>query len=545
MVISGNIVDVLRRTIYKGRLYINNGKIVDIQPSEDVSGVYILPGLIDSHVHVESSMVSPARFAQEAVRFGVVAAVADPHEIANVCGIDGVRFMVDDAKNIPFKFYFGAPSCVPATPFDSSGASLDGHDIEYLFDNLNLKFLAEVMNFPGVVQKDSFVIKKIHAATERGLPIDGHAPMLTGAALEEYVRSGIETDHECTTLLEAEEKLNLGMKILIREGSASQNFNALFPLIDLHPDHVMICTDDCHPESLTSQYLNRFIPIGRDKGLDFWNILQALTINPVAHYKLNVGLLRKGDPADFIVVDNLYSMNVIQTWVDGNLAFDGINSFCHEYDSNVFPINYFNASPITINDVAVRAESSLINAIQCIDKQIYTDKIIDKPRIQDGFCLSDINTDLLKIVVLNRYKNNPKPAVGFIKGFGIKSGAIATTISHDSHNIVAVGVTDTDIVTAINKVIESKGGICFTDQETSVHIPLPIAGLMSFEDAKSIGQKYETLQKLISDKGCTLSSPIMTLSFMSLLVIPKIKISDKGLFDVEKFQFVNLFIPES
>ncbi|HPW65477.1 MAG TPA: adenine deaminase [Salinivirgaceae bacterium] len=539
MVISGTIVDVLRRKTFKGRLYITNGKISDIQPTETANPVYILPGLIDSHIHIESTMLTPARFAQNAVKFGVVSAISDPHEIANVCGVDGIKFMIENAKAVPFKFWFGAPSCVPATPFEQSGAEINSAQIGELFDKFGLKYLAEMMNYPGVVNQNHDVMDRIKEAIIRNLPIDGHAPGLTGEPLVQYINSGIETDHECTTLAEAEEKIKCGMKILIREGSAAKNFEELYPLIDMFPDQVMLCSDDLHPDNFSKSYLDRLIRLGQNNGLDFWNLMQAVTINPVSHYKLDVGLLQQGDNADFILVDNLQSFRILQTWINGNLVFDGISSF--EYESSNEIINNFKAQPISPNSLRVKAEVAMLNVIRAFDGKLFTDHVNTPPKIENGYCVPNIGSDILKLVVLNRYKENATPQVSFIIGFGLKRGAFASSVAHDSHNIIAVGANDNDIATAINSIIENNGGLSVVSDKGVEQLQLPIAGLLSDEPLETISKQYQELNKIIKANGSKLTAPFMTLAFMSLLVIPKLKLGDRGLFDVTKQKFIENF----
>lgn len=539
MVISGTIVDVIRRKQFKGRLYIEGGVIADIQPDIDVNPVYILPGLIDSHVHVESSMLTPARFAQNAVRYGVVSTVSDPHEIANVCGVAGIEFMLENAQSTPFKFFFGVPSCVPATSFDFGGAIIEAPVIAQLFDKYKLKYLAEMMNYPGVVNQKSDVLAKLKVAIERELPIDGHAPQLTGEPLYNYVSAGIDTDHECSSLAEAEEKIIRGMKILIREGSAAKNFDELYPLIDMYPDNVMLCTDDYHPDSFESGYMNKFLIKGKELGLNFWNVLQALTINPIAHYKLDVGLVQKGDKADFIVVDNLTKFNVLQTWINGELVFDGVKPFT--YISNQSSINNFCAKPISSLDLVVNYKQGQLNVIKAIDGSLLTEHLKLNPLVIDDICVQDIENDILKLVLVNRYEKNDKPQVAFVTGFGLKKGAIASSVAHDSHNIVAVGADDKDIEYAVNAVIELKGGIAASaDGETFV-LELPIAGLMTELPFEEVAIKYQKINDMVKLFGTQLSAPFMTLAFMSLIVIPKLKLGNKGLFDVDKFKFIDNF----
>ncbi|MGI6479096.1 MAG: adenine deaminase [Salinivirgaceae bacterium] len=539
MVISGTIVDVLRRQTFKGRLYITNGKISDIQPTETANPVYILPGMIDSHIHIESTMVTPARFAQNAVKFGVVSAVSDPHEIANVCGVDGIKYMIENAETVPFKFWFGVPSCVPATPFEQSGAEINAQQIGELFDNFGLKYLAEMMNYPGVVNQNHDVMDRLKEAIDRNLPIDGHAPGLAGEPLVQYINSGIDTDHECTTLAEAEEKIKCGMKILIREGSAAKNFEELYPLIDMFPDQVMLCSDDLHPDNFSKNYLDRLIRVGQNKGLDFWNLMQAVTINPVAHYKLDVGLLQKGDNADFILVDNLQSFRVLQTWINGNLVFDGASSF--EYEGSNETINNFKAQSISPDSLTIKAEEGMLNVIRAFDGKLLTDHLQLPAKIEDDCCVPDIDNDILKLVVLNRYEENATPQISFINGFGLKKGAFASSVAHDSHNIIAVGTDDRDIATAINSIIESKGGLSVVSDKGVELLQLPIAGLLSDEPLEIISQKYQELNKIVKANGSKLAAPFMTLAFMSLLVIPRLKLGDKGLFDVTKLKFIDNF----
>lgn len=546
MVISGNIIDVVRRIVFKGRIYVKEGKIYDIQPSDNVNNVFILPGLIDAHVHIESSMLTPCRYAQNAVKHGVVAIVTDPHEIANVCGIEGIKFMIEDGKKAPFKFYFGVPSCVPATPFDNSGATISAEQTAQLLDTGDFKFLAEMMNFPGVINHDPEVIGKINAAIERTLPVDGHAPKLTGGDLVKYIQAGISTDHECSTMSEAIEKIKLGMKIIISNGSASKNYDTLAGLINRFPDQIMLCTDDFHPDNFTAEYLEQFIKTRKNKNIDFWNLMQALTINPIEHYKLDVGLLQTGDPADFIVVNNLQQFNILQTWINGNCVFDGTEYFSYvpdetPLDENHNKINNFSASTITEEQIKVSPVSDKMNIIKALDGKLLTEHTSVAPKVEDDNCVSDPGRDILKIVVLNRYAANANPAVGFIQGFGIKSGAFAGSIAHDSHNIIAIGVSDSDIIQAINEIIKYKGGLSVVSEDNILTLPLPIAGLMTDDKAENVAEKYTTLNKAVKALGSKLKSPFMTMAFMSLLVIPKLKISDQGLFDVAKFNFTPLF----
>jgi len=537
MEITGNIVLVEEKKIKPGKLFIENGIIKDIVFDDNKYENYILPGLIDSHIHIESTMMTPDNFGDVAMANGTVAIVTDPHEIANVLGIKGVKFMMDNAKKTPLRIFFGVPSCVPATDFETAGAKLDADDINELLHRNEVVCLSEMMNYPGVIYNDKNVIQKINAAKTMNLPIDGHAPGLSGKDLEKYVAAGISTDHECSTQDEAIEKMALGMRILIREGSAARNFNALFPLIDTHPDKVMLCTDDSHPDELLEKgHINKIVKMGITKGVNIFNLLKAACINPVLHYKLPVGLLKINDAADFIVVDNLQDFNIIDTYINGvNIKKQ------KKIPTSSNPINHFEAETISKHDIEIftNNKAQVIDVIQAYDGNLLTKRIQAKMKAVDGKILSSPSDDILKIVVINRYTKRVKPAVGFIKGFGIKNGAIASTIAHDSHNIIAVGADDDLISDAVNLVIELKGGIVAVNGNGRMEeLPLPVAGLMSYDSVEKIAAQYKALNSFVADMGSQMRAPFMTLSFMALLVIPEIKLSDKGLFDGNKFEFI-------
>lgn len=535
--ISGNIVDVVSKRIFKGIITVEDHKITKITESENVDNQYILPGLIDAHVHIESSMIIPSEFARLAVTHGTVATVSDPHEIANVIGMNGVNFMINNGKKVPFKFYFGAPSCVPATPFETSGASINVADIDNLMSNPEIKYLSEMMNFPGVLFDDKEVMAKLAVAKKYKKPIDGHAPGLKGEDADKYVKSGITTDHECFTTEEAIDKINSGMKVQIREGSAAKNFDALINLLSTHPDEVMLCSDDKHPNDLTYGHINQLIIRAIKEGYNFIDIIRACTYVPVKHYNLEVGLLQKGDAADFIIVDNLFDFNVLSTYIDGyKVAEKGktlINSVEEECP------NIFKAKNINPSDLEVAYEKPEIKVIKALEGQLITEKLVIEAKHNNGVIISDTERDILKIVVLNRYEYS-KPSVAFINGFGFKKGAIASTVAHDSHNIIAVGCNDEDIAEAINLLINSKGGISVVNNDLKYHLPLPVAGLMSNEDGFEVAHKYEFIDQKAKELGSLLNAPFMTLSFMALLVIPELKLSDKGLFDGSIFEFTSL-----
>jgi len=536
--ISGNIVDIHNRKIFPGTLKIEKGKITEINRDKGKYKNYIIPGFVDAHVHIESSMLTPAEFARIAATHGTVAAVSDPHEIANVLGMDGVYYMLDNASKVPFKFYFGAPSCVPASPFETSGHIIDPKDVETLMKNKNIKYLAEVMNYPGVINKDPDLIKKINIAKKHSKPIDGHAPGLTGEELSKYVKCGISTDHECANLEEGREKVRKGMKLLLREGSAARNFDDLQPIMKDSIDSCMLCSDDKHPDDLMKGHINQVVKKAIKKGIDPIEVIRSASLNPAIHYNLDVGLLRVGDPADFLIVDNLKEMNVLSTYINGvEVAKNGdslITRMKPEIKSN------FNIGLKKPSDFQVKSKGGLINVIVAIDGQLHTEKSIEKPKISNEKIVSDIKRDILKIVVVNRYKNRT-PAVAFIKNFGLKEGAIASSVSHDSHNIIAVGVTDRDICKAVNLVIKHKGGISVVGKGKEKVLPLPIAGIISDKEYDWVADRYMEIKDAAKKLGSKLKSPFMTLSFMALPVIPNLKITDKGLFDSEKFEFVNLF----
>ena len=537
MKIDGYIVDIHHKTIYGGEIIIENGKIKTIINTGGVHNRYIMPGFVDAHVHIESSMVTPSRFARMAVTHGTVATVSDPHEIANVLGIKGVNFMLEDAKKVPLKFMFGAPSCVPATSFETSGAAIDASATEKLLKNPEIGYLGEMMNFPGVISGDKEVMKKIDAAIRTGKKVDGHAPGLTGENLEKYIKAGISTDHECSTLEEAKEKINLGMKILIREGSAAKNLEALKPLIASNPDMIMLCSDDLHPEMLEKGHINTLVARLIKDGYDMFSVLRAATLNPVMHYELNTGLLREGDNADFIVIDDLNTMHVNQTWIDGNCVyFNGNVEFAlpelkHE--------NKFHASEISLPELQVPDKGKALRVIHAFNGELYTKSDIYMPS-GGKYIVSNTSDDVLKIVVKDRYKN-ADPAIGFIKGFGLKKGAFATSVAHDSHNIIATGTDDNLIMKAMNAVISAKGGMAVADDARLQLLPLPVAGLMSGETVSDVADLYTEMSETVKKMGCTMDAPFMTLSFMALLVIPELKLSDRGLFDGKTFSPVPLY----
>ncbi|MFD2726220.1 adenine deaminase [Hyunsoonleella rubra] len=537
MKLQGHIVDIQNNRIFKGEITFEDGIIVSIVEKEHDANHYILPGFIDAHIHIESSMLVPSEFARIAVKHGTVATASDPHEIANVLGIKGVQFMIDNGKQVPFKFNFGAPSCVPATNYESAGASIDSEGIKQLLQDPDIKYLAEMMNYPGVLFDDDEVMKKIAWAKHFGKPIDGHAPGVKGEDITKYINTGISTDHECFAYDEALEKLQKGMKILIREGSAAKNFEALIDLLPEHFENMMFCSDDKHPDDLLEGHINQLCERAVSKGMDVFKVLQVACINPVKHYKLDVGLLQVGDVADFIIVEDLKEFKTLQTYINGTLVFDKGISLIPK--ASFETLNNFNCKKKTVSDFGLESSTKKIRVIEALEGQLVTNEIYQDALISKGNLISDIENDVLKIVVVNRYQDQ-KLAIAFIKNFGLKEGAIASSVGHDSHNIIAVGVSDEAICRAVNLIIENKGGICaISDSEEKV-ISLPVAGIMSDMDAETIGKAYAELDAFAKALGSKLNAPFMTLSFMALLVIPALKLSDKGLFNGNRFEFTSV-----
>jgi adenine deaminase len=537
MTIKGQIVDIKNRSFFKGEVLIENGKIFSIEEKDCKETHFILPGFVDAHIHIESSMLVPSEFARIAVNHGTVATVSDPHEIANVLGVDGVHFMIENGKQSPFKFNFGAPSCVPATSFESAGAIIDSDDIKTLMANPDIKYLAEMMNYPGVLFEDDEVLKKIAWAKHYNKPIDGHAPGVIGDDISKYINTGISTDHECFTYKEGLEKLQKGMKILIREGSAAKNFEALIDLLPEHFEHMMFCSDDKHPDDLLLGHINQLCARAVAKGMDMFQVLQAACVNPVKHYNLDVGLLQVGDDADCIVVSDLKEFEVLQTYINGKLVSENGNS---NLKSIAFQnLNNFNTREKKVEEFRVPSKAKQIRVIEALEGQLVTNELIEEATIQNGNLVSNTDTDILKMTVVNRYNDN-QPAVAFIKNFGLKHGAIASSVGHDSHNIIAVGVSDELICKAVNLIIENKGGICAVSTSEEKVVPLPVAGIMSDQDGETIGKHYAELDNMAKQLGSTLHAPYMTLSFMALLVIPSLKLSDKGLFSGKDFKFTSL-----
>ena len=537
MNVKGNIVDILNKRIFKGEVCIENGRISAIKEVNHKVENYILPGFIDAHIHIESSMVVPSEFAKIALIHGTVATVSDPHEIANVLGVKGVDFMIENGKKVPLKFNFGAPSCVPATSFESAGAVINTDDIQKMMANPDIKYLAEMMNYPGVLFDDEEVLQKIEYAKNNNKPIDGHAPGLRGDEVSKYIAAGISTDHECFTYEEALEKLQKGMKILIREGSAAKNFEALIDLLPEHYKNMMFCSDDKHPDDLLIGHINQLCERAVAKGIDVFKVLQVACVNPVHHYNLEVGLLQVGDAADFIVINNLEKFRVLETYIQGELVAKNGKSFVKSVPFEI--LNNFESEKKKVTDFEFLSSTDKIRVIEALDGELVTNEILANALVADGKIVSNVEDDILKMTVVNRYQNT-KPSIAFIKNFGIKNGAIASSVGHDSHNIIAIGTSDELICSAVNLLIQHKGGICALNDTIEKIVALPVAGIMSDQSAEIIGNAYAELDAMAKEMGSSLSAPFMTLSFMALLVIPSLKLSDQGLFDGNSFKFTSL-----
>ena len=537
-VIEGNLVDPVKREIYPALLEIEDGIISHIKPAEKVTaGRYIIPGFVDAHIHIESSMVVPAEFARLAVQHGTIATVSDPHEIANVCGIEGVEYMIENSRLVPMKFHFGAPSCVPATDFETSGARLDFEEVEQLLDREDILYLSEMMNWPAVLNDDPAVYAKLNAAKKRGKPIDGHAPGLMGERAKKYASAGITTDHECFTYEEGLDKIRCGMMIAIREGSAAKNFQSLIPLLGEFPDRIMFCSDDKHPDDLLEGHINQLAARAVAQGFDLFDVLSACSVNTIRHYNLPVGMLQKGDRADFAIVSDLEEFNVSETWIDGECVYNGSVQFSNP---EAAPINHFTKSEVKNQDFEIRTDHDgllEVPVIVALDGELITEKHVETLQADQGLILPDPDRDILKIALINRYKKSPV-SVGFIKNFGLSAGAIASSVAHDSHNIIAVGTDDESLRRVVQLIMDHEGGIAVASPDGDEILPLPVGGIMSSEPAEQVAEKYKHLTERAKAMGSKLQAPFMTISFMGLLVIPSLKMSDLGLFDGETFQFV-------
>jgi len=539
LTLTSNLIDLVSKETYPAQITVTDGKITAIERISESPDTYILPGFIDAHVHIESSMLVPSEFARIAVQHGTVGTISDPHEIANVLGIPGVEFMIDNASQVPFHFYFGAPSCVPATNFETAGARIDADDIDTLLSRKEIIYLAEMMNFPGVIYNDEEVLKKLASAKKHQKPIDGHAPGLMGEEMKTYFNAGITTDHECFGYQEALEKLQHGVKIMIREGSAAKNFETLIPLLKDYPEQIMFCCDDKHPDNLLESHINDHVKRALAKGYDLYDVLRASSYNVIKHYNVPIGLLQIGDNADFIEIDTIQDFNILKTYINGELVAEKGTSYITSVESPI--VNNFHCSVKQPSDFKVKSESDTIRVIEALDGQLISNEIVTSSLTFNGYAESNTEEDILKIAVVNRYHDAPV-ATAFIKNVGLKTGAIASCVAHDCHNIVVVGTNDEDMCKAVNAIIKAKGGISLATATEELVLELPIAGIMTNLSAEEAAAAYITLDKRAKELGSQLKSPYMTLSFMALLVIPELKLSDKGLFNGRKFEFTEVFI---
>ena len=539
MIIKSNLIDIVAKETFAAEIVIENNRIISIKKTNEVCYTYVLPGFVDAHVHVESSMLVPSEFARIAVTHGTVGTISDPHEIANVLGVAGVDYMIANAKQLPFHFYFGAPSCVPATTFETAGSVIDSNDIDKLLSRKEIVYLAEMMNFPGVIYKDEEVLKKLASAKKHNKPIDGHAPGLMGDDMKHYFDAGITTDHECFGYIEALGKLQHGVKILIREGSAAKNFETLISLLRDYPEQIMFCCDDKHPDNLIESHINEHVKRALKHGHELYDVLRAASYNVIKHYNLPVGLLQVGDNADFIEIDNLQDFNILKTYINGNLVAEKGKSFITSVDAPI--VNNFNCSLKQVSDFKLKNNGNKIRVIECLDGQLITDELCVQSHTVNGFEESNVEQDILKIAVVNRYSDAPI-AKAFIKNIGLKKGAIASCVAHDCHNIVVVGTNDDDMCKAVNLIIKAKGGISLANGSEEMVLELPIAGIMTNQSAEEVAEAYTKLDKRAKALGSKLRAPYMSLSFMALLVIPELKLSDKGLFNGKRFEFTDVFM---
>jgi adenine deaminase len=539
MIIKSNLIDIIARETFPAELTIEHNRIVSIKRIDERLDTCVLPGFVDAHVHVESSMLIPSEFARIAVTHGTVGTISDPHEIANVLGVTGVDYMIENAKQVPFHFYFGAPSCVPATNFETAGAIIDANDIDALLSRKEIVYLAEMMNFPGVIYKDEEVLKKLASAKKHGKPIDGHAPGLTGEDMQHYFNAGISTDHECFGYMEALDKLKHGVKVMIREGSAAKNFETLISLLKDYPEQIMFCCDDKHPDNLIESHINDHVKRALKYGHDLYDVLRAASYNVIKHYNLPVGMLQPGDAADFIEIDSLQDFNILKTYINGTLVAEKGRSFIKTVDAPI--LNNFNCNLKQASDFKLRAEGERIRVIEVLDGQLVTNELYAPSTQENGFAESNTLEDILKIAVVNRYSDAPI-AKAFIKNVGLQQGAIASCVAHDCHNIVVVGTNDEDMCKAVNLIIKAKGGISLANQDEELALELPIAGIMTNQAAEEVAQAYTKLDLRAKELGSKLRAPYMSLSFMALLVIPELKLSDKGLFNGKSFEFTEVFV---
>src|SRR3990172_7092179 len=552
---NGRVVNVFSGQIERKDVAIFDGMIVgfgDYQAKKviDVNGDFLCPGLIDGHVHIESSMVTIPQFAWAVLPHVTTTVIIDPHEIANVMGLKGIRFMEESARRIPLNVFIMAPSCVPATHMETSGATLRAKEIQSLFKEPWILGLAEMMNFPGVIYRDPEVLRKIELA--RGRRIDGHAPSLSGKALYAYLSAGIRYDHECTTLKEAKEKVENGMWIMIREGTTARNLKDLLPLVTpKNARRFLFVTDDRHPKELLEEgHIDSIVRQAIRWGVDPVLAIQMATLNAAEYFRLDdLGAIAPGYKADILAFEDLGQFKVKKVFKDGALVAEDGEMIARAPRTLSALNNRVKGSvrikPMTEKAFLLRSDQALAKVIQLIPNQIVTRKVMKKVLLKDGIAYPNIEEDILKIVVVERHRGTGHFGIGFVQGFGLKSGAIGSSVAHDSHNFVVVGTNDQDIFKAVTTMKKMGGGlVVVAEGEVLASLPLPIAGLMTDAPVSQVHLRLETLLKAAESLGCKLPDPFMILSFLSLPVIPELKLTDKGLVDVTQFKIVPLFYEE-
>ena len=553
---NANIVNVLSEEIHKGDIAICDGVIAGIgenysgEKEIDINGAYVTPSFIDGHVHLESTMMLPKEFAKTVLPAGTTTVIIDPHEISNVLGLHGISFMHEAVKNLPMNIYTMLPSCVPATPFETSGFDLNSYDLSLLIDKPWVLGIAEMMNFPGVLNRDKNVMAKLELAKSRGKRIDGHAPYLSGKDLCGYIASGVKSDHECTTPEEAIEKLRLGVYVMIREGTAAKDLDALIPVLKTSNTRKCIfVTDDRHPADL-KEHINGMVRRVVEAGVDPIKAVQVASLNTAEYFGLkDLGAIAPGYKADLLVLPDLKSFRPDIVLKDGKVVAQDGKLAVEIPDSDAISTrNSVNVRWITMDDFKIPAEGDglkKVRALEVIPHQLITKSVLSDVKVVDGNAVSNVDTDTLKICVIERHRATGNIGKGFVKGFNLKCGAIASTVAHDSHNMIVIGTNDFDMYTAAVALIKCQGGkVVVKDGEIISQLPLPIAGLMSDREFDFVVEKCDELNKASHSIGCELEDPFMTMGFLSLPVIPELKITDKGVFDTNKFDFVDIFNDE-
>ena len=548
---NAQVINVFGGEIIKDAIAISDGIIVGYgqykaKNTIDLKGRYVAPGFIDSHVHIESSMTCISEFAKAVLVHGTTAVAADPHEIANVLGAAGIEYMLKSAEQQPMNIYFTLPSCVPATDMETAGAHLTAEDLQPFFDREKIVALAEMMNFPGVIFRDADVLAKIESARLQKKPVDGHAPGLKEQALYAYIAAGIQSDHECTTAQEAKEKLMAGMYIMVREGTGAKNLQALLPVINAKTSRRMMwCTDDRHPHDLIEDgHIDSIVREAIASGLDPMIAIQMATLNPAEYFGLShLGAIAPGKQADLVVFSDIKKPVIDQVYYRGVLTAENGRI----QDDIRFPAAATVPPSIQVElpniDFSIPAEKNRVRVIEIVAGQLITHERIEKAAVKNNEAVSDVSRDLLKIAVVERHKGTGSIGKAFVKGFGIQRGALASSVAHDSHNIIIVGATDEDMQAALKAVVQMGGGLAAVlDQKILAELALPVAGLMSLEPVRSVRDQLDRLIQSSHEMGAELKDPFMMLSFLALPVIPELKLTDRGLIDVNKFEVVSLFV---